>query len=111
MTDSKSLFVGYLSSKVGEADLQVCFAGLQGVSDIKIIRNHWKNSCKGYAFINIEGGQKNLDDALNADIYFEGRKLELTEALCESKKSTYLQRQVEHKIHVKNLKKTVNDIA
>jgi cold shock CspA family protein len=111
MTDSKTLFVGYLSSKVGEADLQACFAGLQGVSDIKIIRNHWKNSCKGYAFINIEGGQKNLEDALNADIFFEGRKLELTEAICESKKSTFLQHQVEHKIHVKNLKKTVNDIS
>ena len=111
MTESKTLFVGYLSSKVGESDLQDCFAGLEGVSDIKIIRNHQKNSCKGYAFVTIDGGQKNLEDALNAEIFFEGRKLELSEALCESKKFTYLQRQVDHKIHVKNLKKTVNDVA
>jgi hypothetical protein len=111
MTDSKTLFIRYLSSKVGEADLKECFAGLQGVSDIKIIRNNWKNSCKGYAFATIDGGQKNLEDALNAEIILEGRKLELSEALSESKKSPFLQRQMDYKIHVKNLKKTVNDVA
>jgi RNA recognition motif-containing protein len=40
MTDFKTLYVGYLSSKMCEADLQECFAGFRGVSEIKFIRNH-----------------------------------------------------------------------
>jgi RNA recognition motif-containing protein len=61
--------------------------------------------------VTIHGCQKNLEDVLNAEIFFEGRKLELSEALCDSKKSAYLQRGMDYKIHVKNLKKTVNDVA
>lgn len=94
-----------------EADLKKCFSPICTLTDIKIIRNQWKNSCKGYAFVTIADGEENLEKVLSARLYLDGKMLDLSEAISETNKSSYIQKQMEHKIHVKNLRKTVNDAA
>lgn len=101
-------FVGCLISTITESQLKECFEDYLGITSIKIVRNEQDNFCKGYAFINIKG-KENLAAVLEADIMFNGRRLDISQAHSLDKKAISLQKQTECKIHVKNLHKSVND--
>lgn len=108
-TFSRTIFVGCLVSTITEEQLRSAFAGLDGVGAIKIVRDEKTNQCKGYAFVTIEGGKKNLDEALEKEIFFEGRLLDTSIAHGINFKANSMKKQMDHKIHVKNLKQCVDD--
>ena len=104
----KKVFVGCLISTITEDQLKDCFMQYHGIESIKIVRSAKDNACKGYAFINVRG-QDNLAKILGNDIYFQGRKLDISQAHSADSKAESLQKQTECKIHVKNLHKSVDD--
>lgn len=104
----KKVFVGCLISTITEDQLKECFRYYHGIESIKIVRNAKDNACKGYAFINVRG-QENLDKILQDAIYFQGRRLDISQAHSADSKAVSLQKQTESKIHVKNLHKSVDD--
>jgi RNA recognition motif-containing protein len=76
-----NIFVGNLASDVKEEDLKVLFSQHGRVSSVKIIRDMFSQTSKGFGFIEMPGraeAQKALE-ALNT-FELKGKKLNVNEA-------------------------------
>ena len=56
-----TVFVGSLISTITEDELRNAFEDLKGIGHIKIVRDYADHFCKGYGFVTINGGKKNLE--------------------------------------------------
>lgn len=76
-----NIYVGNLSYKVDEEDLTGIFGEYGDVSSVKLIKDKFTGSSKGFGFIemaNAEEGQNAIAELNNAEI--DGRKVKVNEA-------------------------------
>lgn len=105
---SNKMFIGCLVSTVNEVQLRECLKDIEGLGEIKIGLNE-NGSCKGYAFVTINGPDENLEKALNKKICLGGRILDTSAAHSKTYRPETILRQMNHKIHVRNQPHSVND--
>ena len=106
---NECLFVRVLPGRITATKLRKSFVAFEGIDKIKIIRDFPSKLCKGYAFITITGGPKNLDAVQNSDIFHEGKLLEISLSNCADVKKILTEWQYEHKLIANDLPKKLDN--